>query len=380
VALIAMLWTPLSMAQPPNDLCGPVVPVQILPGGSFSFTGTTIGATYAGDATSGPLADGVPKVWHAFTVPVCSDVTLAYCGSSVMGTTYIVISSNCPSSSFVFNSGVNTTDCADGNWTYQYNDLPAGTYYAPVGAFADFLGDYTLTISAAVCSGAPIVVNDGCSTPNPVALAMGSTRSFAGTTVGATYTNDATGGPLADNVPKVWHAFTTAQCADVTVSYCGSSWFGDTYIGISTNCPSSTLVFNSGVNLTDCADGNWTYSYDALPAGTYYVPIGAFPNALGPYQLNISAVPCIPTGLVGSPGPALASLSPNPTNDLVQVRIPDGAWVEEVVVMDALGRKQLSAQGQAPSIDLGGLPAGNYLLLARDRDGRLHPLGPVMKL
>ncbi|MCW5899916.1 MAG: T9SS type A sorting domain-containing protein [Flavobacteriales bacterium] len=138
--------------------------------------------------------------------------------------------------------------------------------------------------------------NDLCSNVTPLPLAVGGQLVFNGTTTGATNTNDfVPGSPLDGLDPTVWHAFTTTTCANVTISYCGTNpAFGLVWIFLSPTCPAGAgYVLNTSNNFTACGDNNGTLLYEALPAGTWYVPVlYDAAQANGAYTLNVSAAAC----------------------------------------------------------------------------------------
>lgn len=96
----------------------------------------------------------------------------------------------------------------------------------------------------------------------------------------------------------VWEGFTTTACSDFTVSYCGTSpIFLGGLVYLTTGCPLSNLVFNTGANILPnvCGDGNFGVRFSGLPAGTYYYPVLEAPGSSGDYTLVFSAVPCTGT-------------------------------------------------------------------------------------
>ena len=142
-------------------------------------------------------------------------------------------------------------------------------------------------------------VNDLCGSVTADPLSVGGSISFSGDNTGATIAGDYVPGSTldADGMASVWHAFTTTECADVTLDYCGTNpAFGNVWVVLATSCPADdALVFAGGFNDTDCVDGNFTLFFPGLPAGTYYVPVMLDPGvAEGPYSISISAVACPP--------------------------------------------------------------------------------------
>lgn len=147
----------------------------------------------------------------------------------------------------------------------------------------------------ATCSGA--VVN---------ALAVGAAVEVTGDNTGAVV--DPVFGALV-----VWEAFTTTECADVTVGYCGTTPpFVGSLITLGVGCPLTNLVFNSPSNIQPnaCGDENFTILFPTLPAGTYYFPVLQGPGSVGPYTLTFSATACsgaAPTNAVCAGAIPLAS-------------------------------------------------------------------------
>ena len=88
----------------------------------------------------------------------------------------------------------------------------------------------------------------------------------------------------------MWEAFTTTECANVTVNYCvAGSVFTDFLVNLAVNCPD----FLTGV-LTGANDA-CTVTFAELPAGTYYVPVMVDPatTPVGAYTIEVSATACV---------------------------------------------------------------------------------------
>jgi hypothetical protein len=94
-----------------------------------------------------------------------------------------------------------------------------------------------------------------------------------------------------------------AECADVTVSYCGTdSGWSNVWKLLTTDCPADAIIYPSVQETTTCANGNWTFSFTGLAAGTYWLPVPnvGFGQGGGAYTkwsrhgrgLRRSAVPC----------------------------------------------------------------------------------------
>ncbi len=289
----------LSAGAQVNDLCSSVTPDALTAGGTLTWTGDNTGATITDDYVAGSILAGVgiPSVWHAFTLTGCADITISYCGTAGPFTEFWnALTTTCPgNNSFVATQQYNYSACGDGNPTVYFLNLPGGTYYYPVwtedpGAN----GPYTITVTAATCGGSA-VPNDNCGAVTPEALTVGGSLTLSGDNTFATSTGDfAAGSPYA-GAPVVWHAFTTTECARVTLDYCGQDPVWTNSFGfLSRDCPASDLVYFSSYNDINCSEGNRTYIFNQLAAGTYYLPVLLDPNdnAVGPYEVHLSAAAC----------------------------------------------------------------------------------------
>ncbi|MBK9175215.1 MAG: hypothetical protein IPM46_02525 [Flavobacteriales bacterium] len=281
----------------PNDQCGSVVAEPLVAGGQLDFTGDNSLATPSGDWPVGSPFAGAPVVWHGFTLSECTTVSVAYCGQDpVWGNTLGILARDCPASDLVYFSTYNNTNCSDGNRTYIFNSLADGTYYLPVllHPSSGSVGPYTITVSGISCPPPPTYY-DQCSQAQYQPLAVGGSITFAGDNTTATTTGDFPVGSPFEAAPVVWHGITTTTCTRLSVAYCGQSPTWDNTLGfLARDCPASDLVFFTNFNDTDCGDGNHTYVFSNLPAGSYLIPVLRDPanNAIGPYTLQVSATSC----------------------------------------------------------------------------------------
>ncbi|MBK7945152.1 MAG: T9SS type A sorting domain-containing protein [Flavobacteriales bacterium] len=281
----------------PNDQCGSVTPEPLAPGGSLTFTGDNSLATSGSDWVSGSPFAGAPVVWHAFTLNECTSVSLAYCGQDpVWGNTLGVLARACPGGDLVYFTTFDNTACSDGNRTYYFNSLAVGTYYVPVllHPSSGSTGPYSITLNGTACPPPPTYY-DLCSQIQFQPLAVGASITFAGDNTSATTGGDwPVGSPFAA-APVVWHGFTTTSCARVSIAYCGQTpaW-GNTLGFLARDCPASDLQYFTLFNDTDCGDGNRTYTYSNLPAGSYRIPVLRDPanGAIGAYTIQVSATSC----------------------------------------------------------------------------------------
>ncbi len=277
---------------PPNDLCEDAVIQDLGVPGSVTVNGDNTGAT----DTEGI---GTATVWEAFTIDACADVTVSYCGTDpAFGNVFISVVDDCLFTT-VIDAGT-PVDCGDGNFALTFTGLAAGTYLYPVLTEAGSEGPYTIEFSAVACgTGGP--ANDLCSNVIPVDLEAGNMVEFSGTTIGATNANDMVPGSTLDiggDTVTVWHAFTTLECTDIAVSYCGTDPLPISYWAfLSQDCPAGDdAFFFDGFNFTDCGDDNATLFYLNVPAGTYYLPVRGEPSTAGPYQVQVSATACANAG------------------------------------------------------------------------------------
>ncbi|MBX2971609.1 MAG: T9SS type A sorting domain-containing protein [Flavobacteriales bacterium] len=128
--------------------------------------------------------------------------------------------------------------------------------------------------------------NDVCSGAVPATIAPGATVTFTGDNTNASNTE---GLPL----PSVWHAFSIAECQDITIDLCGTTpAFLNWSTAIFADCPATTPIFPADV--AACADGNVSQLYSGLPPGTYYYPVfrdeAEATRAVGPYTVHVSGV------------------------------------------------------------------------------------------
>lgn len=170
-------------------------------------------------------------------------------------------------------------------------------------------GVYIVEISHLGCSGLnnsgnfayktnhPVPVNDNCTAITPTALSVGSSITFNG---------DNAGGATSDCSllawPEVWHAFTTTECADIVIDFCGTTPVRDVGL-VLTQCSCSSLTYWYDYNNYNCGDGNYTMYFEDIPAGTYYYPVYSEGSSVGPYTLHVTANASMadPTAVGASP-------------------------------------------------------------------------------
>lgn len=130
---------------PANDQCDGAVNQALANGSTVTFVGDNTGAL----DTEGL---GVASVWESFTTTECSFITLDYCGTTpAFANGFLNLFIGCPSTGFFESASFETTTCADGNLTIQYEYVPPGTYYYPVLTEEGSVGPYTINVTAVAC-------------------------------------------------------------------------------------------------------------------------------------------------------------------------------------------------------------------------------------
>ncbi len=174
--------------------------------------------------------------------------------------------------------------------------VTAGTYWLWVGPSvftgvpcgADYVASVTLTTPP------PPPPNDLCENVVPVPLVAGTPLTFTGDNTNALAIGDCAS---FSSFANVWEGFTTTECLDITVDYCGTTpAFGNAWLGMAIDCPCTGTVPYFSFDVTTCPDGNVTVVFRHVPAGTYYYPVMNDPatGSVGPYTLNVNGTACPP--------------------------------------------------------------------------------------
>ncbi len=218
-------------------------------------------------------------------------------------------------------------------------------------------GTFSLCVSAP--PGPPIPPpNDDCTGITPTTLVNGAAPvTFTGTTYAATY-------DAAFSTIVVWEAVTLTECSNLQIDYCGTNpSVMQSALIYYTACP--VAGFTAGTyDVTTCSDGNVTFYFYNLPAGTYYLPVlGGTPNTPGPYIMNAQSSDCT-TGIEDVALTKSTLLYPNPAADVLNIK---GVFGKETIVTitDALG-KILLTQNFNSSIDISSLSNGVYIVQIQD--------------
>lgn len=143
-------------------------------------------------------------------------------------------------------------------------------------------GPFTLCVTPG--ENVPVPPNDLCGNAVVQSLSIGSSIAVNGTNEGALNNED-------EAVPCVWEAFTIPACADVHISFCGTTPAYTTFnLRLYPDCSFTSPLFPGSYVV--CSDGNQTRCHSNLPPGTYYYPVGQFDAGVGPYVLTFSAEAC----------------------------------------------------------------------------------------
>lgn len=170
-------------------------------------------------------------------------------------------------------------DTHDGSaYVNNFNDTPCG-----LASYGE-VEDYSITVTG----GGSAPANDLCTNVTPVNLNIGGNVVFVGDNTGAT---DTEGLPPA----SVWHAFTTTECANITIDYCGTNpAFENAFLNLFVGCPFTTFVGPASFDATTCANGGVTIRYTNVAPGTYYYAVLTEAGSEGAYAISVSASACAP--------------------------------------------------------------------------------------
>ncbi len=142
-------------------------------------------------------------------------------------------------------------------------------------------------------------VNDNCGDVTFEALANGASLTFTGDNTGSTEDGDfEAGSGLEGFGPVVWHGFTTTECANLTLTYCGQNPAWQNLAAfLARTCPATDadyVTYTAG-NFDDCGDGNATITFENVEAGSYYLPVlrDDSASAVGAYSIGLAAASCV---------------------------------------------------------------------------------------
>lgn len=258
-----------------NDDCANAIDISDVTNLPFS----TAAATFDGP---GGFISG-PNIWYRYKATCTGAATASLCGSSYDTKVRVFDGGTCPTDP---TSLAENDDACGVQSSATFACVAGNDYMIEVGGYSSASGNGLLSVN---CFLPP--PNDNCASATPVPLVEGSPLTFTGNNSGATSDCSLLGDP------EVWHAFTTTECMNVTVNYCGTTpSFGNIYVALAQGCPCGSYVLYSSYDWTTCGDGNITIRYDYLPAGTWYLPVLDDPanSASGPYTIHVSGIACPP--------------------------------------------------------------------------------------
>lgn len=169
--------------------------------------------------------------------------------------------------------------------SYTLSTTPGTTYYYRAYYWIYTAGQTVDDFTTCVYTPTNIPANDLCTDADHQDLAMNSTVTFTGDNTGALNTEGL-------GAAQVWVSFTTTECANITVDYCGTVNFANGFTTLFSDCPPTAGNAAASFNFTDCTDGNASILWELLPAGTYYYPVLTEAGSEGPYTINVTSAPC----------------------------------------------------------------------------------------
>lgn len=132
-----------------NDACGDAAPIQIGQGG-IVLAGSVSGATADDGLDPASPLHGAAVEWYTLEVDdLCNGLWVSYCGQSpVWPNTIGMLAVECAGDSILYGT---LGTCMDGNATYEFADLPPGTYHLPIlfDPANSLDGHYRITVECA---------------------------------------------------------------------------------------------------------------------------------------------------------------------------------------------------------------------------------------
>ncbi|MBI5059950.1 hypothetical protein HZB60_09270 [candidate division KSB1 bacterium] len=290
--------TGASPGVPGNNAC-PGFAIPALP---YTYTGNTLyaGTDYDLQCSGGPSS--VHDVVFTLSVPVLTQVTASLCAGTLFNAQLFVFAGpTCPG---IFLAACSYNDCGADfqRGTATFLAQAGGTYYLIVGGgVAPAWGAYELVVS-----GVEAPPNDDC----PGTLITQLPYSDAGSTVVAEDDIDLSCEAGDPNTNEVVYELTLAECYEVTVSLCGSSFDTQLIVRSMAPCPGSypTVCNDDYCGLQSQA------TFVARADYHYFITVDGV-SQTGNYVINISGTPLATPPNDVCPGTLISTLPFNDTGN-----------------------------------------------------------------
>ncbi len=273
----------------PNDDCANATVLTV--GTECTPTsGTVEGATesMAAATCSGFTSTGASDVWYTFTATGTTTVVQATGGGDATTGLDLVVELFAGSCADLASLGCVDASLRAETESFAFSTTVGSTYYYRVYYWVYTAGQSDNSFTTCVFSPTNVPANDLCSGAVNQSLSAGGSVTFTGDNTGALDTEFL-------GAATVWHSFTTTECTNLALTYCGTSpAFGNAFLNLFSDCPPVTAFGSASFNTTDCPDGNVTIYYENVPAGTYYYGVLTEEGAVGPYTITVGAVACDP--------------------------------------------------------------------------------------
>ena len=260
----------------PGDVCASAI---VIPGFPYSITGQSTNG-YADDYT--PECLGVYgtgwDVVYTFTLTATTTIRIDLTNTGDYAYAGIGLFNGCPDVGlcvafdyyYTGDLQIPCTTLEPGVYFILLDNWPSPDYYP-----------YDLAVDVCVPCDPP--VNDNCVDALPIAV---NGESVCATTECSTLdceTND---------FAEIWYTFTTTECMDITLAYCGTTTSGNLLAVLYSGSCCGTPWYYSSYEYLSCPDGLISLQFNALPAGQYWLPIGFLPA--GPFCVQVLGEACPP--------------------------------------------------------------------------------------
>jgi hypothetical protein len=277
-------------AQVPNDTCATALIVS---------DGNTAGSN--GGATTGP--DPLPScasmsndVWFSYTATCTGTAFASFCGPGTANFDTVLAAWSGPCG--CLNQLACNDDFCGVSSRITFNVVAGATYYISAGGFDGGAGSFTLNIMCGAIVPPVIPTNDQCSASTSLAEGVVT----AGTSVNAT-----TGGSGCPGDPSgtcslvandVWYHFFASCSGPYEARTCVGNTAFDTVVTVwdgTLGCGAVVQVgCNDDNNCSIAGQGLSSIATWNATAGTlYYVSVGGFLGATGPFDLSVGLSPTL---------------------------------------------------------------------------------------